>query len=78
MNTYYMQFCAAVYSGTSGGTIGVFCRATIDWMKIHKHSAVLVTLMAHSAVSTGETVYVTPFSTDDLYAPVDKVSILCA
>jgi hypothetical protein len=45
-------------------------------MKIHKNSAVLVTLMAHCTVSTGETVYATPFSTEDRYGPVDAVSIL--
>jgi hypothetical protein len=57
----------------NGHSIKRFRETATEWMQKHHHSAVLIVLIAHSTVTTGEIVYALTGAQDNLYAPVDKV-----
>jgi hypothetical protein len=63
--------------GTNGISIHNFHATVIEWMSTHKHSAVLISLVGHSTVTTGEIVYALPGATENKYASVDKARLTC-
>jgi len=68
-----LQFCSVTVYGTSGQSIHNFREVATEWMQKHPHSAILVTLIAHSTVTTGEIVYANPGAQQNRYASVDQV-----
>jgi hypothetical protein len=67
------QFSQATACGVSTLSISQFRVSVKEWMEIHKNSSILITLVAHSAVSTGEIIYTVPGARKNRYASVDEV-----
>jgi hypothetical protein len=68
------QFLQAAVYGNNGLSINTFRTAVREWMAIHKQSAILVSLIAHSTPSTGEIVYTQPGGKINKYDSVDNAS----
>ena len=67
------QLCCLRLYANKGRNLGDSRTSILEWIKLHRNTAVLVVLEGHSAIETGEIVYAPPGSQENKYSSIDKV-----